>query len=66
MNKAEHKKITGFNTPAEYSAYELGRQHEQNVIADWIIKWDGNENSAMGKILRGVINKFKNETTSKG
>lgn len=49
--RLEHYKITGFNTPDEWRAYEKGRMDEQGVIFDWIKKWDGSTNSSAGKIL---------------
>ena len=41
----EYEKITGFNTPAEFSAYCLGRHDEEVTIIEWIKNWDGSVNS---------------------
>ena len=47
----DFKQITGFDTPAELTAYEKGRTHEQITIYNWIEKWDGSTNSGMGDLL---------------
>lgn len=45
------KEAYGFDTAAEYTAYEKGRDDEQEVIVKWITEWDGSTNSSMGQIL---------------
>jgi hypothetical protein len=49
--REEHKKVTGFDTPKEYYAYELGMEHREETIIKWINKWDGGTNSGLGMIL---------------
>lgn len=39
--KGEYKDITGWNTKEEHSAYDKGREHENDVIITWIKDWDG-------------------------
>ena len=51
----EHEKITGFNTPAEFSAYCLGRHDEEVTIIEWIKNWDGSVNSQLGQILTSKV-----------
>lgn len=53
--KLEHYKITGFDTPEEWRAYEKGRTDEETVLVDWIKKWNGGANSSLGKILHDKI-----------
>lgn len=45
------KETTGFDTNAEFSAYQKGREDEQEVVFKWIENWDGSTNSAMGDLL---------------
>lgn len=47
----EFKKITGFDTPKEFEAYEKGRLHEQTVLCDFVSNWAGNTNSELGARL---------------
>ena len=54
-----HHEQTGFYTLAEWSAYELGREHEQRVIIQFIKDWDGNTNSAAGQILNDKLKSLK-------
>ena len=50
-DELEHEKITGFKTPAEWHAYQLGRDHEEKVIVQFIDRWDGSTRSILGGIL---------------
>src|SRR6185312_3283038 len=54
---ADFKKITGHDSPKEMAAYEKGREDEQEVIMQWIEKWDGSGNSVMGALLKKVFEK---------
>ncbi len=53
---ADIKKNTGYNSKQEWEAYDKGRFDEENVLTDWIKRWDGKTNSGMGQIL---YDKFK-------
>ena len=61
FDKEEHKQITGFDTPAEYSAYCLGRHDEEMTIVEWIRKWDGSTNSQLGQILFSKMKEVKDK-----
>lgn len=50
------KKPHGFDTDAEWFAYQDGRADEEKVMYNWLVGWDGNDQSPMGQLL---INKFK-------
>ncbi len=54
---AKHKSITGWNSQAEYEAYDKGRADEEDVLIAFIEKWTGSTNSALGSLLNS---KFKN------
>jgi len=51
--------IIGFHTLEELAAYEKGRDHEQNVIIDFLGKWEGSTNSVMGQILKEFVDKHR-------
>lgn len=57
------KKVTGWDTYAEYRAYDLGREHEQKVFMDWIEKWDGSDNSQLGWLLKKKFTELKDVIT---
>jgi hypothetical protein len=59
----EFVKITGFNTPVEMSAYEKGRQHEEQAMMDWIEKWEGSVNSGLGELLRKKVEQLNKMRT---
>lgn len=48
---SEHKRITGFDTPEEYDAYENGKDAMEGTIMKFIREWDGSTNSWMGEAL---------------
>ena len=54
--RAKNKTITGYETPAEFHAYQDGMDAEERVIVKFIEDWDGETNSELGKIL---MEKFK-------
>lgn len=47
----DFKTITGFDTPAEFEAYEKGREHEEAVLLKFIENWKGETNSLLGGLL---------------
>jgi hypothetical protein len=49
------KGITGFNTMAEYEAYNKGRADEEKVILKFIEEWNGETNSEMGSLLASKL-----------
>lgn len=51
VDQAEHKKITGFDTPAERISYEEGYNDAISVCMDYIRKWKGKRNSELGMLL---------------
>lgn len=51
MKKSEHKKITGFNTPNELLIYQQGYNDHEQIMMEWIKKWNGNNRSQLGKLL---------------
>lgn len=56
QEKHENKLITGFDTPEEFHSYQLGREHEEKVIIDFIEKWNlGEINSHLGSILQSKL-----------
>lgn len=56
----EVKKHTGHNSAEEWIAYDKGREDEQKVLMDFIGKWDGQTNSAMGtQLMITFINVYK-------
>jgi hypothetical protein len=57
----EFEKHTGFLTHEEFAAYEKGREDEEKTITDWIEKWDGSTNSAMGDLLIKKFTQIKNK-----
>jgi hypothetical protein len=62
MNKEDHKTITGWPTPEEYLAYEEGRRDEQEVMMDFIKKWDGYTNSSFGIAMSKKFNELYKES----
>lgn len=56
MTPEEHKAICGFETPAEFAAFEKGYEACQETTWQWIEGWDGADNSQMGQLLK---RKFK-------
>lgn len=57
-----HKDITGFQTPAELTAYEKGRNDEEKVMVKFIGDWQPNEtNSVIGQLLADKNNKLQAE-----
>jgi hypothetical protein len=61
FDEEEHKHMAGFDTPAEYSAYCLGRHDEAITITEWIRKWDGSTNSQLGQILFSKMKEVKDK-----
>jgi len=58
---ADFKQVTGHDSPKEMAAYEKGREDEQQVIIEWIEKWDGSGNSVMGTTLKKVFEKLRKD-----
>lgn len=56
---ADFKQVTGHDSSKEMIAYEKGREDEQQVITEWIEKWDGSTNSGMGELLNKKFNERK-------
>lgn len=52
------KQVTGHDSPKEMMAYEKGREDEQQVIIEWIEKWDVSNNSVMGALLKKKFNEL--------
>lgn len=46
-----NKEITGFDTAAEWHAYNKGREDEEKTIFKFIEEWNGETNSTAGQIL---------------
>lgn len=57
----DYKEVTGFNNPNELAAYEKGRSDEQTVMANFVIKYDGHTNSAMGGLLMNMVERINNK-----
>lgn len=55
----DFKQVTGHDSPKEMMAYEKGREDEQQVIIEWIEKWDGSSNSVMGALLKKKFDERK-------
>lgn len=49
--RSDFKEVTGFDTPAELTAYEKGLDHAEKTIMKFIKSWDGSTNSVMGEAL---------------
>lgn len=47
----EDKKITGWDSPQEWQAYDIGRSDEMITIYKFIQEWDGRRNSALGNLM---------------
>lgn len=60
----DFKQVTGHDSPKEMMAYEKGREDEQQVIIEWIEKWDGSSNSVMGATLKKVLKKFERKDSA--
>lgn len=56
---SDYKEITGFDTIAEHAAYNKGREHEQMATLNFIEKWDGSTNSALGELLLKKLKRTK-------
>jgi len=49
--RKQNKEITGFETPEEYAAYELGYANGQDQDYEYIRSWNDNNNSKLGMLL---------------
>jgi hypothetical protein len=56
--ESEHEKMTGHKTAELQAAYDRGYEANEKVIMDWIAKWDGSTNSAMGELLNKKMNEL--------
>lgn len=57
-HKEQPIKPHGWNTDAEWLAYEKGREDEEKVLLEFVNKWDGKNNSAMGTSLHNAFLRF--------
>jgi hypothetical protein len=61
-DRVEFENVTGFKSKEEYTAYELGRTHEQKVTFDFVEKWkEGETNSVFGQLLQDKLSKNEKE-----
>lgn len=64
VEQAEHKKITGFDSPSERKAYEEGYDDAINVCMDYIRKWKGTTNSGLGEVLYNKFNEWQKQKSN--
>lgn len=58
----EMKKITGHDTLAEWAAYDLGREHMERVMIQFVEEWDGSTNSHFGELLMKKTKEIHDKT----
>jgi hypothetical protein len=61
--KDTYKALTGWSTPGEWSAYERGRNDEQNKLICFIDDWDGNRDTRMGEQLHKTFKRLRKYNT---
>lgn len=49
------KEVTGWDTMNEYLAFQKGYEAHEKLMMEWIAKWDGGSNSALGALINAKI-----------
>ena len=57
----ELEKHTGYKTIAEWSTFEAGYEGHEKIMMEWIEKWQGETNSALGSLLYVKFQELKDK-----
>ena len=57
--REEFKAMTGWDTPAEWYAYDKGYEDCQELMLKFIAKWTGKTNSGLGQALHNKFTELK-------